>query len=150
MILSAKINNFKYAHVARILQGDFMNNSKIFMGIISVLIILIVACTPSQPPPPEPEQRADKVMESAASGNVVNVAIRGFKFAPQDVTVKVGDTVIWANEDAAPHTVESSDNVLKSDTLSKGDTYKYTFTKAGKHDYICAIHPSMHGSVTVQ
>ena len=88
--------------------------------------------------------------KEASSGNVVSVAIKGFKFVPADVTVKVGDTIVWTNDDSAPHTVESSDGVLRSDELSKGDTYEYKFAKAGKHDYICGIHPSMHGSVTVQ
>ena len=126
-----------------------MKNSKLMIGFIAVLIISIVACAPSQPAPPN--QKTEKIVEKAAgSGNVVNVAIKGFKFVPADATVKLGDTIVWTNEDSAPHTVESSDGVLKSDELSKGDTYKHTFTKPGKYDYKCGIHPSMHGSVTVQ
>ena len=117
-----------------------MRNSKIFAAFIAILVIFLVACSSSQP-------NAEK---SAGSGNLVKVSIKDFKFAPADVTVKVGDSVEWTNEDSAPHTVESSDGTVKSDELSNGDSFKFTFAKAGKYDYICGIHKSMHGSVTVQ
>ena len=121
----------------------------IFIGIIAVLIFSIAACSTSQTAPND--IKTEKSMEkTASSGKVVSVSINGFKFVPADINVKVGDTVVWTNEDSAPHTVESSDDTLKSDELSKGDTYKHTFTKVGKYDYICGIHRSMHGSVTVQ
>lgn len=85
-----------------------------------------------------------------SSAKTVFVSIKGFKFSPQDMTVNVGDTVVWTNEDSAPHTVESSDGTLRSDQLSNRDTYSHTFTKVEKLDYKCGIHSSMHGSVTVQ
>ena len=119
-----------------------MKSSKLII-LLAFLMILIIACGPSQPAPPK--QRSELI-----TGNVINVAIKGFKFVPAEVNIQVGESIVWTNEDSAPHTVESSDGVLMSDELSKGDTYKYTFTKAGKHDYICGIHPSMHGSVAVQ
>ena len=124
-----------------------MNNSRFMVGILAILMILAVACAPSQPAPPE--QMTEKVVQKeTSSGNAVS--IKGFKFVPADITVKVGDTVVWTNDDTVSHTVESSDGTLKSDELSKGDTYRFTFKKTGKHDYACGIHPSMHGSVTVQ
>jgi len=140
-----------------------MNNSRFMIMILAILMVLTVACAsyqipaqtkaqaPVQPQSPTPVQNAPQsAASSSSSGNTVNVAIKGFKFVPADANVKVGDTVVWTNEDSAPHTVQSSDSVLKSATLSNGDTYKHTFTESGKHDYICGIHPSMHGSITVQ
>ena len=121
---------------------------KLNLMIFGILIILIVACAPSQP---APEQTTDKTIgRTEGTGKVVAVSIKSFKFAPAEVNIKVGETVVWTNEDTTSHTVESSDGTLKSEELSKGDTYSHTFTKAGKYDYICGIHPSMHGSVTVQ
>ena len=124
-----------------------MKYSRVMLGLI-FLMALMIACSQSQT---APKQTADKTIgRSSESGKVVAVSIKGFKFAPADVNIKVGEKVVWTNEDSAPHTVESPDGTLKSDELSKGDTYKFTFTKAGKYDYKCGIHPSMHGSVTVQ
>ena len=123
-----------------------MANSKFFTILLSVLIILTAACA-SQPA----QQTAEKAAGvTQSSGKIFSVSIKDFKFAPAEVNIKVGETVVWTNEDSVPHTVESSDKTLKSDELSKGDTYIYTFAKAGKYDYKCGIHPSMHGSVTVQ
>lgn len=129
-----------------------MGNQNILMLILAVFMVLVVSCTASQPATTAPTtEKEDKALEkTTGSGKVVSVSIKGFKFVPADITVKAGDTVVWTNEDSAPHTVESSDGILESDELSKGDTYEYTFTAAGRHDYICGIHPSMKGSVTVQ
>ena len=125
-----------------------MKNSNFAFGLI-FLIILVAACSQSQPSAPA-QSAPQQTSSPASSGNVVSVTIKGFKFIPLDVVVKTGDTVVWTNEDSAPHTVESSDGTLKSDQLSKGDTFKFTFTKAGTYAYQCGIHPSMQGSVKVQ
>ena len=124
-----------------------MSNSRIIIGISIVLMFLMVACGAQQASTAPKENHGVSANEA---GNVVSVNIKDFKFVPADITVKVGDTVKWTNEDSAAHTVESSDKVLKSDELSQGDTFSYTFTNAGKHDYVCGIHKSMHGSVTVR
>ena len=121
-----------------------MNSSRLIIA-LAFLMILAVACAS------QPEQATDKTTgRSDDSGKVAAVSIKGFKFVPAEVNIKVGETVVWTNEDTAPHTVESSDGTLRSDELSKGDTYSHTFTKAGKYDYICGIHTSMKGSVNVQ
>lgn len=116
---------------------------------ISLLAVLMLGCASEQKQ--AMQQTGEKVMtEDVQGGEKIAVSIKGFKFMPQDITVKVGTTVTWTNEDSAPHTVESADGVLRSDELAKGDSWSFTFTKTGKHDYICGIHPSMHGSVTVE
>ena len=59
-------------------------NKKILIGILAVSMILIIAC--SQTPPD-----TDKTIgRSEDSGKVVAVAIKNFKFAPTDVSKKLG------------------------------------------------------------
>jgi amicyanin len=72
-------------------------------------------------------------------------------FMPSTETITTGTTVTWTNEDAAPHTVTVSSGPEKftSPTLQKGDTYSFTFTKAGTYSYYCAVHPSMVAKVVV-
>lgn len=148
--------------------------SKIFV-FLAILMIFAVACsnyesppapepskpapapaTPVKPAAPAPQPQSPAPAPAAPpvvpvqTAKTVQVSIKSFKFTPADITVNVGDTVVWTNEDSAPHTVESSEGTLRSDQLSNGDTYSYKFTKAGKYSYICGIHPSMKGSVTVQ
>ncbi len=78
-----------------------------------------------------------------------SVQIRGFAFAPATLTVKVGTKVTWTQDDATVHTV-SDTGVFDSGTLPKGQTYSYTFGKAGTYHYLCTIHPYMKGTVIVQ
>jgi plastocyanin len=62
----------------------------------------------------------------------------------------VGETVAWVNEDAPQHDVVANDGSFKSDLLDKGQTFTFTFTKAGTFPFYCSIHPQMKGTVTVQ
>lgn len=86
----------------------------------------------------------------AASAATVKVSIKNFAFAPTPLTVKKGTTVIWTNDDSAPHTVTSvSGGPLNSGTLSTGNTFSFVFSQAGSFDYFCTIHPTMKGRVIV-
>jgi len=79
------------------------------------------------------------------------VAIKGFAFAPAALTVPVGTTVIWTNQDSDAHTVTSdrSGGPLNSKALNTGDTFSFTFTQPGTFKYLCTIHPFMTATVTV-
>ena len=65
-----------------------------------------------------------------SSGNTVS--IENFSFNPSVLTVTVGTTVVWTNNDTAVHTIKSA--TFNSKDLSKGDTFEYKFDKAGKSD----------------
>jgi plastocyanin len=77
------------------------------------------------------------------------VSIKGFAFNPPDLTAKAGDTVTWTNEDGATHRIKSADGSFNSDPLSQGKTFDHVFSTAGTFAYICSIHPSMKGTITV-
>ncbi len=72
-------------------------------------------------------------------------------FIPSDVTVDVGGTVTWTNDDSIFHTVDNSTAVklIESGPLSAGTTFEVTFDEAGDYPYYCAVHPHMVGTVTV-
>ena len=79
------------------------------------------------------------------------VTIDDLAFAPSDIDVPVGGTVAWRNAEDVPHTVTfDAAGVEDSGELGEGDSFSATFSEAGTYDYICAIHPDMTGSVTVQ
>jgi len=84
---------------------------------------------------------------AAAAGD--QVTIDNFAFAPATLTVKAGATVTWTNRDEEPHTVAASDGSFHSPGMGTGATYSHTFPTAGKFDYVCSIHPMMHGTVVV-
>jgi len=84
---------------------------------------------------------------AAAAGNAVN--IDNFAFAPATLTVTAGSTVTWTNRDEEPHTVAAADGSFHSPGMGTGATFSHTFSSAGKFDYVCSIHPMMHGTVVV-
>lgn len=76
------------------------------------------------------------------------VAIQNFAFSPAEMKIKKGDTIVWTNNDTAPHSVVADS--FHSETLQKGQSFRFTFATAGTHDYICGIHPRMTGTVIVE
>lgn len=70
-------------------------------------------------------------------------------FSPNPVEVKVGETVTWINDDSGRHTVTSKDGVFNSELMGKGQSFSYTFDKAGEYPYSCSPHPNMVGTVVV-
>lgn len=71
-------------------------------------------------------------------------------YDPNLVTVSVGTTVLWTNNDAAIHTVTSKDGLFDSDIIASGENYERTFTEIGTFDYFCIVHPWMEGTVIVE
>jgi plastocyanin len=98
---------------------------------------------------PSPSAVATASAVAPVAGNAV--AIKDFAFAPAALTVKVGAKVTWTNQDSDAHTVTSqgSGGALNSKAMNTGDTFSYTFTKAGTYSYLCTIHPFMTATVTV-
>ena len=85
----------------------------------------------------------------AAQPAANSVEIKSMAFTPAALTVKVGQTVTWTNQDQFAHTVTSDAGEFKSGNLAKGGTYTFTFTKAGTYTYHCNIHTSMKAKVIV-
>jgi plastocyanin len=89
------------------------------------------------------------VTAPAAPVNGDQVNIDNFAFVPATLTVRAGSTVTWTNHDEEPHTVAASDSSFHSPGMGTGGTFSHTFATAGTFDYVCSIHPMMHGTVVV-
>lgn len=77
------------------------------------------------------------------------VVIDNFTFSPTPLAVTVGTTVTWVNHDDIPHSVVVPDLKVKSHPLDSDDSFAYKFEQVGTFDYICGLHPHMHGQVVV-
>ena len=102
------------------------------------------------------------IAPSTASGTVVKtVAIKNFAFSPRTITVTVGTKVKWTNRDTVIHRLASASSIrtsakltamFRSGSLSKGQSFSFTFKKKGTFFYLCIPHrsmASMHGKVVV-
>ena len=86
----------------------------------------------------------------ASRGSAMAVAIKGFAYDKAAISIAVGTTVTWTNDDTVPHTVTQDGGGFKSTVINPGETFAYTFDKAGAFSYHCEYHANMKGTVTVQ
>jgi plastocyanin len=78
------------------------------------------------------------------------VSIANFAFVPNTVTVVVGDTVTWTNNDEVSHTATADGGSFDTGSIGNGASDSVTFNAAGTFAYHCSIHPTMSGTVIVQ
>ncbi len=78
------------------------------------------------------------------------MTIKDSAFIPRSITVSLGTTVIWTNDDSITHTVIAYNDSFSSQKLAPGQTFSHTFDWPGVSAYYCSIHPTMKGSVRVQ
>lgn len=79
--------------------------------------------------------------KALVENNAVNphlVTISGYKFLPNVLTIKVGETVTWVNSNTALHDVVFKE--FRSGPIQKGKTFKHTFRVAGTYEYVCSYH----------
>lgn len=92
-----------------------------------------------------------KLVRTAAGTDAApQVIIDNYAFSPAPLTVKVGTTVTWINQDDDAHTVDSTQGIFKSATLNKGDRFEFRFTEAGEFPFYCRFHPKMTGKIIVR
>ncbi len=84
------------------------------------------------------------------AGPVSTISIKAGKYRPKNVTIKVGSSLTWTNNDTVPQTVTSdTPGLFDSGQLAPGATWSYTFTKAGVFPYHSTGKNGTYGTVTV-
>lgn len=87
---------------------------------------------------------------TTAGGGGAEVVMQGFAFRPDTVTIAVGQSVTWTNQDGTQHDAVSDEGVFSSPLLSRGETFSFTFDTAGTYTYHCDPHPYMTGTIVVE
>jgi plastocyanin len=77
------------------------------------------------------------------------VAVQAFVYDSAELTVPVGTTVVWTNNDPVPHTVTDVNQAWDSGLFDQGYTFEKTFDAPGVYEYYCIPHPMMIGKVIV-
>jgi plastocyanin len=87
----------------------------------------------------------------AVTSNIVPDPNTVGRFTPNNITVKVGQSIEWDWQDPnVGHTVTSDDGTSFDSCLQNmGYKFVVTFNQAGKIPYHCTIHPLMIGTITV-
>jgi plastocyanin len=85
-----------------------------------------------------------------AAGKVHVITIQAMQFAPASLDVNVGDTVVWKNTDPFPHTATAEGKGFDSRAIAPGKSWKFVVRKRGTFAYLCTLHTTMRGALTVR
>jgi plastocyanin len=85
---------------------------------------------------------------ASPAAEVHRVSMKAVDFAPTRITVRVGDTVEWVNEDIVAHTATANDRSWDVSVLPKRSG-RMVMKAAGTVSYLCRYHPNMRGEIVV-
>ncbi|HKU32345.1 MAG TPA: plastocyanin/azurin family copper-binding protein [Candidatus Nitrosotalea sp.] len=139
---------------------SYGNKVLLIIPIITVMILILGGFNQSA----SAENKTVIIPDGAANPNFDTPTVEWF--SPSVVTVQTGDTIKWINKDKEIHNITSGkgisrieftttthvgtpDSLFQSGSFSPGQSWSYTFTKAGIYHYFCSIHPWMNGAVVV-
>ena len=96
--------------------------------------------------------RSNSADDPAAAGGKAmthhEVAMRDYSFAPESLSVSVGDTVTWVNRGQAAHSTTSGvdgkpDGRWDSGQMDPRASYSHVFSETGNFHYYCTPHQAM-------
>jgi len=87
------------------------------------------------------------VTTSSAGG--VAVLIDDFAFNPATIEAKVGQPIIFTNNDLVHHGATLRAGDCKTGTFGKGASRNLVFSQVGTYAFYCPIHPDMEGTIEI-
>ncbi|HEX9397942.1 MAG TPA: cytochrome P460 family protein [Burkholderiales bacterium] len=82
----------------------------------------------------------------AAKGDVT---VASFQFMPATISASAGYALTFLNTDDTPHQISVA-NGPRSPVFLRGQKASVTLDKAGDYAYVCGLHPSMKGVISVK
>src|SRR5512138_2459294 len=101
-----------------------MRNSQLALGVALAVLLLASGC------------------DRKPATRVHRVEIKGMAYAPAEVTVTAGDTIVWVNRDIVPHTVTGEARQFDSGGLSPAAEWSLVARDPGRISYTCTFHPT--------
>jgi plastocyanin len=122
------------------------------LALTMVLLGAVVGCGSSYSAPSPTPSPGPSPSNSGAPASIVGGASTRTTnaYSPNPITVNVGGSVTWTNNDTTTHTSTGNDGSWNSGAIAPGASFSRTFPSAGSFPYHCTIHPGMVGTVTVQ
>ena len=71
-------------------------------------------------------------------------------FSPEPIAVAAGSTIAWVNRDDIPHSIVVPMLGVRSQPMKNEQLFTFRFDTPGEYDYMCGLHPFMHGKVVVE
>src|SRR5215813_421034 len=116
-----------------------VNGTNHLVGALLALLVITTCLVEARATPadiPASAALSGMIATSEVSTEVAfgpQIAIAHFMFGPATLTVRVGTTVVWVNQDDDLHTVTSSNGLFSSPGLDVDDVFSYRFTTPGTY-----------------
>lgn len=75
------------------------------------------------------------------------IEIRAFVYSPAAQAAAPGDTLVFVNHDAVPHTATAANGSWDTGSIPANGTKTIVIPSSGTGPYRCTIHPTMTASV---
>jgi plastocyanin len=85
----------------------------------------------------------------APTPTTVTATIMNGTITPSLVSVSVGSTVTWMNDDSSAHSLVADGGAFNSGTIAPNGQFSFTFATAGTFAYHDASNASVSGTVNV-
>jgi plastocyanin len=123
-------------------------------GMAATIVVADQSSTSAPPshvqPTPAPAQPtpapAQPTAQPAAAPAQLTVAMKDFDFAPKQIKVKAGTTVIWRNDGLKPHSATAADSSFDTALLQAGESKSVRFDTPGTFGYYCTLHGTPDGN----
>lgn len=102
------------------------------------------------PPQPPYSQGGYTPPSSPPAPSEVTVNIQNFAYSSTTLTVSVGSTVRFVNQDSAAHTATADGGSFDTGLLSQGQSKSIVFSTPGTFPYHCTPHTWMRGTIIVE
>ncbi|HYH81159.1 MAG TPA: hypothetical protein VEX86_15255 [Longimicrobium sp.] len=76
------------------------------------------------------------------------IAIQAFVYQPASAPVRPGDTLVFVNRDAVPHTATAADGAWDTGDIPANASRTVVVGENGVGGYKCAYHPTMTATLT--
>ena len=97
-----------------------------------------------------PPDVSDQAAAAAGSSEAGTVVAKDIAYNPTEITVKVGDTVTFKNEDGFAHTFTADNGEFDSNNVDGGGQFQFAPDAEGTIAFHCKIHSNMKGTITVE
>jgi plastocyanin len=84
--------------------------------------------------------------------NPQNIEIKSLVYIPAEVTLHVGDSIEWVNNDPIPHTASAKVDAIGGPwevVIPPGKSAKRKMNDVGTVEYYCRLHPNMKARIIV-
>ena len=89
-------------------------------------------------------------LPAGAARKTHTVVVEAMRFVPERLSVQRGDRVVWVNKDLFAHTATATGGAFDSRNIAPNASWTYVANEPGRYAYLCSLHTTMTGTLTVQ